>query len=141
MTVKKKKLTVKQQKFVKAIVEGKPKSHAYRDAGYKAATDQVARTEGSKLSTKPNIQAAIDDALAFHEATPEFAVKRLKDIASQNEEIGAARLASKDLLELHGWRKNERPTVSLTVNQAFFSKGRPIREQRSVEAVEDQQSL
>lgn len=124
------KLTVKQKKFVAGVVEGKSQTKAYSDAGY-SGEGITARANASRLATNDNIQQAIENALSFHNATPEFAVGRLKQIATQDKEIGAARLASKDILELHGWRKNERPTVSLTVNQSFFGKARarPIIDQ------------
>lgn len=121
---KKKRLTTKERKFVNAKVKGLTNVDAYKQAGYSITSKKVASVNAAKVRVKPHIQEAIDDALSFHEATPEFAVGRLKAIAAQEKEIGAARLASKDILELHGWRKNERPTVSLTVNQAFFGKSR-----------------
>jgi phage terminase small subunit len=119
-----KRLTIKQKKFVAAKIAGKTNHAAYVEAGYSAPTLNTATSEGSKLHRKPSIQAAIDKALEFHEATPEFAVGRLKSIAAQDVEIGAARLASKDILELHGWRKDERPQVSLNIKQAFFTQSR-----------------
>jgi len=117
-------LTIKQKKFVAAKVSGKKNAEAYLAAGYSANTRNVAEAEGSRLTHKPNIQAAIDKALEFHGATPEFAVGRLKQIAEQEDEIGAARLASKDILELHGWRKDQRPQVSLTIKGSFFNESR-----------------
>lgn len=121
------KLTVKQRKFVANKVSGMTNHEAYIKAGYSAPTLTTATSEGSKLHRKPSIQAAIDAALEYHEATPEFAVGRLKSIAAQDDEIGAARLASKDILELHGWRKDERPQVSLNIKQAFFTQSRSSR--------------
>lgn len=122
-------LTVKQRKFVAAKVAGKTNHAAYVDAGYKAKMLSTATSEGSKLLRKPSIQAAIDAALEFHGATPEFAVGRLKSIAAQEEEIGAARLAAKDILELHGWRKDERPQMSLSIKNAFFGESRKTNTQ------------
>lgn len=118
------KLTIKQKKFVALKVAGKKNAEAYIEAGYSANTRNVAEAEASRLTNKPNIQAAIDKALEHHGATPEFAVGRLKQIAEQEEEIGAARLAAKDILELHGWRKDQRPTVSLTFKSSFFNASR-----------------
>lgn len=75
---------------------------------------------GSRMFKKPNIQRAIDAALDKVGATPEFAVQVLADVAEQTEEIGARRLAAKDILELHGWRKEVRPQTTLQINNAFF---------------------
>lgn len=117
------KLTVKQKKFVSEIVKGsKSQAKAYVDAGYSATTDNVARVEGSKLMKKPSIQMAIDKALEKTGATPEFAVQVLADVAEQTEEIGARRLAAKDILELHGWRKDTRPQTTLQINNSFFTE-------------------
>lgn len=118
-----KRLTVKQKKFVSEVVKGnKSQAKAYVDAGYKATTDNVARVEGSKLMRKPSIQMAIDKALEKTGATPEFAVQVLADVAEQTDEIGARRLAAKDILELHGWRKDTRPQTTLQINNSFFTE-------------------
>lgn len=118
------KLTIKQKKFVAEVVKDKTtKAQAYRNAGYKASTPQVASTESSKLLKKPAIQLAIDNALAKVGATPEFAVQVLFEVAQQDKEIGARRLASKDILELHGWNKSERPNTVLQINNPFFNVG------------------
>lgn len=88
------------------------------------ASPGVAAVRSSRMLKNDNVRQAIDDALQFHEATPEFAVGRLKKIAEQEKELGASRLASKDLLELHGWNKQSSPTVVLDVKQAFFQTSR-----------------
>lgn len=122
------KLTIKQKKFVANKIKGMNNDKAYVEAGYKATTKNVARVEGSKLLNKPNIQQAVEDALKANEMSPEYLIGKLKYVVDQNKEIGAKRLAIMDGLQLHGWRKDERPTVSLTVNQAFFGKGRESKE-------------
>lgn len=121
-TAEQKPLDIKQKKYVIARVQGASKQKAAMIAG--ASTPVAASQYANRMSKNVSVQQAIDNALELTEATPEFAVRRLKQIAQQDEEIGAARLASKDILELHGWRKNERPTVSLTVNNAFFGASR-----------------
>ena len=117
-------LTIKQRKFVANKVAGKKNAESYVGAGYVARNRNVAEVESSRLLRKPNVQAAIDKALEFHGATPEFAVGRLKQIAEQETEVGAARLAAKDILELHGWRKDERPGVQITFKHSFFTQSR-----------------
>ena len=54
------KLTGKQQRFVEEYLIDFNATQAYKRAGYAASTDNVARVEGHKLLTKPNIKAAIE---------------------------------------------------------------------------------
>lgn len=129
-------LTIKQKKFVAAKVSGKTNDAAYVAAGYKASNNNVARVEGSKLLNKPSIQIAIDKALEYHGATPEFAVGELVKVARQEDELGAKRLAAKDLLELHGWRKDDRPTVSLNIKSAFFNTSRQANDTTIIDQTE-----
>lgn len=121
---KSKRLTGKERKFVLAKVKGDTNVDAYKKAGYAPMNRKAVSVNASQIHTKPHIQQAIQDALALHEATPEFAVGRLKAIAEQDKEIGASRLASKDILELHGWRKEERPNLQVSVKNAFFNASR-----------------
>lgn len=128
-----KKLNIRQKKFVKAKIEGKTNLQAYREAGYQAKNKAVAEVEASRTNRKPHIQQAINDALELHGATPEFAVLQLMKVAAQDDELGAKRLASKDILELHGWQKNERPTLQLQVKNAFFNSGRTVQDRKVVD--------
>lgn len=121
---KSKNLTLREKKFVKAKVEGKTSVQAYKEAGYAPMKLESERAVSGRINTKPHIQKAIDDALEKHGATPEWAVKQLMRVAEQDKEVGAKRLASKDLLELHGWSKSERPTMTLDIKNAFFGEGR-----------------
>jgi len=122
----KNRLTPKQKRFVKEKVDGKSDYKAYEAAGYSTNTNaQAVRSNAQKLKNQDKIQNAIDLALAYHGATPEFAVGRLKSIAEQDEELGASRLASKDILELHGWSKNNKPHVTLAIKSSFFTEARP----------------
>lgn len=123
-TVPKPKLTIRQRKFVANKVAGKTNAQAYVDAGYAVTSRPVAEVNASRLLKNANIQQAIEAALEMHGATPEFAVGRIKQIAEQTDEIGAARLAAKDILELHGWRKGEQPGITLNVKNAFFGESR-----------------
>jgi len=123
----KKKLTIKEQKIVKGVVEGKTQVQAYKDAGYSTNTnDNVIRTAANQIVNKPHIQLAINEALYNQGLTPEWAVEQLGKVARQDDEIGAKRLAAKDILELHGWNKSERPTIQLDIKSAFFNGGRNI---------------
>lgn len=123
--MKKKKLTVRERKLVINKVKGMKNADAYIQAGYSPGnTDNSLRVNASKTINKPHIQAAIEEALEAQGATPEWAVAQLKKVAEQDTEIGAKRLAAKDILELHGWNKTDRPTVQLQVKNAFFQGGR-----------------
>lgn len=120
---KSKKLTIKEMKFAKAKVEGKDNLTAYREAGYKM-TGNSAKVDASIVKNRPHVQRAIEEALDKHGLTPEWAVQQLGKVAQQDEELGAKRLASKDILELHGWNKADRPTLTLDIKNAFFGRGR-----------------
>jgi len=123
-----KKLTFKERKFVKAKIEGKTNIAAYNEAGYSPQKASVVPVAASNINTRPHIQEAINKALELHGATPEWAVLQLKKVAEQDEEIGAKRLASKDILELHGWNKSDRPTVQIQFKNSFFQSGRDLQE-------------
>ncbi len=121
----KKKLTMKERKFIAAKVKGQTDLAAYKNAGYSILKNNNSmRVNANKVKKRPHISEAIDKALLFHEATPEFAVGRLKAIAEQEKELGASRLASKDILELNGWRKEERPQLQVSIKSAFFNSHR-----------------
>ena len=119
-----KKLTPKERKYAVARIKGETQLKAYQEAGYAESTRNGDKVNAHKIEHRPHVQEAIERALQLHEATPEFAVGRLKAIAEQDKEIGASRLASKDILELHGWNKNERPNLQVNVKNAFFSASR-----------------
>lgn len=110
-------------KFAKAKVEGKTNLEAYKEAGYKM-TGPSAQVDASIVKNRPHVQKAIEDALLKHGLSPEWAVQQLGKVAGQDEELGAKRLASKDILELHGWNKADRPTLTLDIKNAFFGRGR-----------------
>lgn len=121
----KSKLTDKQRKFVKAKVAGKNNIEAYKDAGYAVMESHNAnKVNAHKVAHMPTVQEAINEALEISGATPEFAVRQLKKIADQDDEMGAKRLASMNILELHGWNKADRPTMTLDIKNAFFGGGR-----------------
>lgn len=123
---KTKKLNIQEKKLVKERIRGKTQLAAYEAAGYSVNNKEAAKVNASVKFNKPHIQKAIDDALEMHGATPEWAVRQLMKVAEQDEEVGAKRLASKDILELHGWNKSDRPTVQLDVKNAFFQSGREV---------------
>lgn len=127
---------MKERKFVKARVSGKNLAESYK-AGYSANTNyNVMRVAGGKVEKRPHVQQAIEAALEAQGLTPEWAVAQLGKVAKQDEELGAKRLASKDILELHGWNKNERPNLELNIKNAFFQGGRQSRSNDDVIDVE-----
>lgn len=117
--------TVREKKYAANRAKGMTQVQAYDAAGYSQNSQpQTKAQEASTIEQRPHVQKLIEDALIKHEATPEFAVGRLKQIAEQDKEIGAARLASKDILELHGWNKADRPTLNIVTKNAFFNTSR-----------------
>lgn len=126
MNNKPRKLTGKQQAFVTEYVKGKRNGTKAALQAYETADPTVASSIATENLNKPYIQQAIDNALLKAGATPEFAVNQLYEVALQSKELGAKRLASKDLLELHGWQRGDRPSQSLTINNAFFNARRTV---------------
>lgn len=118
------KLTIKQKKFVANKAKGMTNHAAYVAAGYSATSNKIARVNSAKLKTKPHIQEAIDEALTLLGATPEAAIRELWKVAQQDDELGAKRLANKDILELHGFKKNQAPNNVLAIENAFFTQTR-----------------
>lgn len=121
---KKKELNIREKRFVAAKVRGLKHLDAMKEAGYTVGKKQTAMVRASQKMAEPHIQIAIRDALAISGATPEFAVKQLVKVAEQDEELGAKRLASKDILELHGWNKADRPTMNIEFSGNFFNEAR-----------------
>lgn len=119
-------LAPKEIKYVGARVSGKSKRSSALVAG--AKTPIAADKYGNRMSKNVQVQQAIDDALESNGMTPEYLVSKLKDVIEQDKEIGAKRLAIKDGLELRGWKRGDRPTVVLDVQNAFFQQTREVIE-------------
>lgn len=115
-------MSPKQTKFVTAKIRGKSNREAGLIAG--AKTPAGADMYANRMLKNVKIQQAIQDALVLHELTPEFAIKELKSIVEQNKEIGAKRLAIKDVLELHGFKAGKDQSINLNVKQGFFKVSR-----------------
>lgn len=121
-----KKLSVRQQKFVSEVIKGNTKTTAYKKV-YKPQTvnQNSIHRQASKVSRNGLVAQAIENALEANQLTPELAVKELKKIVVQDEELGAKRLAIKDSLELHGWQRGDKPTITLDIqNASFFNSAR-----------------
>lgn len=121
-----KKLNIREKRLVKAQIEGKTQLQSWKEAGYSVNNRASAAVEASKKINAPHIQQAIQEALEITGATPEWAVLQIKKVAEQDEELASKRLASMNILELHGWQKNERPTLQLQVKNAFFGESRKV---------------
>lgn len=120
-------ITAKQKTFVaEYIANGKNATQAALKA-YPNQTYGSAAVQGNENLQKPNVQQAIDEALAKSELTPEFAVNKIGNISSMevNSKSAPSILkASTTILELHGWRKDDRPTMQLSIKNAFFNSSR-----------------
>lgn len=121
---KDKELNIRERRFVAAKAKGMTHVQAMKEAGYSVSNPRSSQVKASEKLRKPHIQQAIEDALQMHGASPEFAVLQLKKVAEQDSELGAKRLASKDILELHGWSKTERPSMHIEFSGNFFNSAR-----------------
>jgi hypothetical protein len=125
------KLTEKQHKMIVERTKDTtaPKYEIIKRAGYQVDTTtqkgkQVASQIYGENMKKPEIQRRIDQALESQGATPEFAVSVLKSVANQEKEIGARRLAAKDILELNGYKSGNSGKVELNIDKGFFKVSR-----------------
>lgn len=75
-TGKKRQLTSKQAKFVKGIVEGKPKAQAYRESYNTKAEKKRQGSDAVKLAQSPRIAQAIEE---------EMLVKKYKELRSATQ--------------------------------------------------------
>lgn len=74
-----KRLTVKERKLVKGIVEGKTKTEAYIDAYDTKGHLPTVQAEASRTASKPHIKEAIELALQKQDLTIERIVQPLVD--------------------------------------------------------------
>ena len=56
-------LTSKEEKFVKGLVEGKPKAQSYREAYNTKSTKQRQASDASKLAKKPKIAQRLGEEM------------------------------------------------------------------------------
>lgn len=133
------KLTIKEKKFVSGKIKGLTNEKAYDAAGYGTgkANKLTKMSAGSAIAARPLVQRAIEDALAKHNLTPDYAIEQLAKIVAQDEELGAKRLAIKDSFELMGWNKAERANVRVEFKGNFFASARGIKAIEEPEGVLD----
>ena len=114
MAKKKKRLTVKEQKFVKAVLEpDMSQAKAVVKAGYKT-TKLNATKMGSQMMAKPHIAKAI--AQVIDEEFPEAgnrAVQVLREILNDEESSPMVRMKAIEMLgKFKGWQA---PTKSMSI--------------------------
>lgn len=124
---KPRKLSGKQKMFIAEYISNGQNGTQSALKAYNTDNENVASSIANENLRKPDIQLAIEKALENVGATPEFAVNQLYHVAQQDEELGAKRLASKDILELHGWRKGDIPSITLNMRNQFFGDSRRKR--------------
>lgn len=132
----KQKLTIKEKKFAAARASGKTNRESYKEAGYSMNSNiNTIDAAASAINRRPNVQSAIDAGLKAAGLTPEYAIQQLEKIVSQDDELGAKRLAIKDVLELHGWNKADKPQVHVKLEGSFFGSAREPFRQKPIEDV------
>jgi phage terminase small subunit len=75
------KVDVRHKKFVRAILEGKTLISAYREAGYKAKTDEAAWSSASEIFRNPKVQAKIKEEMDRQEAIDRLRLDRIRSEA------------------------------------------------------------
>ena len=76
---KKRTLTVKQAKLVKAKAQGKTHKEAYVEAGYAPTTDNAMMVNANRVLSKPNVQEALQAEMARQGITLEKIIKPVAD--------------------------------------------------------------
>lgn len=118
---KKPKLTVKQQKFVAASLQGMSAKDAVIAAGYNVTSDESAAVMGTNLMSLPKIQNALDAAiqLEFPNVT-NLAARRLINILIDDESRPSDIIKTVELLsKVCGWQA---PTKSASLNVTLREK-------------------
>lgn len=116
------KLTVKQQKFVAASMQGMPASEAVKAAGYNVTSENSARVMGSLMLANPKIQNALSFAIQEEfPNVPQLAARRLVNIliddeSRPNDIIKAIELLSK----VCGWQApSQHASLNVTLRDKF----------------------
>jgi phage terminase small subunit len=114
---KKEKLTVKEAKFVQALVSGQADTarEALDLAGYNPTTERSAKVMAVTIMKRPRIQAAFNEAIkAEFPDVGRDAVRTVIDIMMNDMNHPAVRLKAVEVLAKHlGWNA---PTKSASLN-------------------------
>lgn len=113
-------LTVRQQKFVEGILDGKTQTAAAADAGY--ASPHVAC---STVLKQKNVQNAIREALEAEGLTPKYLAAKLRELLEATDPDGSANWvcrcrAADMMIRLLGGYKSETITTELTFEQRLL---------------------
>lgn len=123
---KPRKLTNKQRKFIAEYLNNGFNGTQAAVVAYPNQSVATAGQQAYENMKKPEVQQAIDNALAKHELTPELAVKNIGTVANAeltDKNSGHILKANEMILELHGYKKNSSPELSLNINQ-FFNRNK-----------------
>ena len=119
------KLTEQQERFCRYIIEGLTQTEAYKRAGFKAKTDDVAGANASRLIGNDRIKARLEELrkpiAAEASVTLAWLVKRairILDAAEEDRAHSASVAALKELGILSGERveRSERTNRNVTVD-------------------------
>ena len=111
-----KKLTIKQRKFADEYIKTGNATEAYKKAGYKYSSDNMASVEGHKLLRNPKVKAYIDErmkkleeeAIADQAEVLKFLTRILRDeeteevlvnIGNFEQEIQTMKVSAKDRIK------------------------------------------
>jgi hypothetical protein len=124
-------LTPRDRKFVTAYVKTSKKAKAMRIADPTLAAASAGVVASNTLRNI-NVQKAIEDALVNHGLTPDHAIAELSKLVDQDEELAVKHRAISTTLELMGWRKSDKPMVSIEMT-GFMGKSRTILDGETVQ--------
>lgn len=123
------KLTLKEQRFIKHYIETGNGAEAVRRAGYQLGSKNGSKTlvdaqeTASSIATenlrKPSIAQAINKAIIKERITPEYVLKGIDDIANTPDNKPSDRLRAYELLgkslRLFGIENNENKPTNIVI--------------------------
>jgi phage terminase small subunit len=102
-------LSEQQERFCRAIVKGLNQRDAYKEAGYKSGSDAATDANASRLISNDKIVARIAELrrpLAISMAVTLESITEMlredRELARQNNQVGAAVAAAMGIAKLHG---------------------------------------
>lgn len=119
---KKPQLTVKQQKFVAASLQGMPASQAVIAAGYNVTSDESAKNLGSTMMRNPKIQNALSAAIQEEfPNVPQLAARRLVNILIDDTSRAGDIIKTIELLaKICGWQApTQHASLNVTLKEKF----------------------
>lgn len=119
---KKPKLTVKQQKFVAASLQGMPAKDAVIAAGYNVSSTRSAESLGSLMLGNPKIQNALAHAIQDEfPNVPQLAARRLVNILIDDTSRPSDIIKTVELLaKVCGWQApSQHASLNVTLRDKF----------------------